>query len=539
MGKILKGIDGERFPIIGNVQKYNVTFVEIADTTSIKEEEIVWQLYWSNEDSKYEKVPASTSKPKNGIETTYKFLQNLLNKNLQLKATYKDETVELHITPQSNGEEKIIDVFFLDIEYKGLEKDSLKYMMSLNLQIYTLNMLGKNVDFKIYDTVNGEEKEVYKSEKSLKIEQKNGIVKTKQTIMFTPFMPMQTQKDMSASEHHYKLKVWETGKETNFYEEELKVKNEMGKMSVPQDSQVPVKTGIIEPVNKKEEEKKDGKCFCGRDLKLEDFIKIGISKKNAEKFKDAINSTFVNYNINTCIRKLHFLAQVRHESGDFIYEEEIWGPTKTQLGYEGRKDLCHKLQGDGKRFMGRGLIQITGRCNYTSYSSYKKIKGLDIDFTKEPENKKMGKLPYSVDSAGWYWSEKLDIDLNDYADKDDVIYITYRINGGLTGYIEDRKPKLISMIKNSVKCEKSKYLNYDKYSIKTSKCWSLHDAIYKYAVVGTDESKDSYKQYLKLTEDYLNFSSVKGWEDTKPDSLKRQAKEKIEKRRDKAKLKVK
>lgn len=67
-----------------------------------------------------------------------------------------------------------------------------------------------------------------------------------------PFMPMQTQKDMSAAVHHYKLKVWETGKETNFYEEELKVKNEMGQMAVPQDSQVPIKTGTSEPMKKKE-----------------------------------------------------------------------------------------------------------------------------------------------------------------------------------------------------------------------------------------------------------------------------------------------
>ncbi|HCN49796.1 MAG TPA: hypothetical protein DIT10_12005 [Chryseobacterium sp.] len=284
------------------------------------------------------------------------------------------------------------------------------------------------------------------------------------------------------------------------------------------------------------DQKDDKKCFCDRDLEIEDFIKIGISQKNAEKFKDSLNLTFINYNITTCIRKLHFLAQIRHESGEFIYEEEIWGPTKTQLGYEGRKDLCHKLKGDGKRFLGRGLIQITGRCNYTSYTNYKKNKGVDIDFTKEPDNKKMGKIPYSVDSAGWYWSEKLEVNLNDYADKDDIIYITYRINGGFNGYIEDRKPKLIKMIKNSVECKNSKYVSYDKYSVKNSKCWKSQDAIYKYAQLSTDESKISYQQYLDLTADYLDWASIKGWE---KNPQKKKNKIKVEAKREKAKQKIK
>ncbi len=71
---------------------------------------------------------------------------------------------------------------------------------------------------------------------------------------------MKAQKDMSASEHHYKIKVWEKGNESNFYEETLKVKNEMGQMTVPQDSQVLIKTGTSEPPKPKEEEKKE---TCG------------------------------------------------------------------------------------------------------------------------------------------------------------------------------------------------------------------------------------------------------------------------------------
>ncbi|MDQ0594002.1 hypothetical protein QFZ37_002371 [Chryseobacterium ginsenosidimutans] len=253
MEKILKGIDGERFPLIGGITEYRLTFAETADNSTVKDDEILWQVYWSNEYSEYEKVPFSGQKK--GRVTTYKFLQNLQGKNLQLKATYSGETVELHITPQANGEIKIVDVFFLDVEYKMQDNSTLKYMNSVNLQVYTLNMLGKYVEFKIYDTVNGRDIEVAKSSEPMQIVQKNGIVKTNRSILLSPAMYMQTQKDMSASEHRYKVRVWERNNEANFYEEELKVKNEMGQMTVPQDSQTPVKTGTSEPPKKKEEQK--------------------------------------------------------------------------------------------------------------------------------------------------------------------------------------------------------------------------------------------------------------------------------------------
>ena len=253
-----------------------------------------------------------------------------------------------------------------------------------------------------------------------------------------------------------------------------------------------------EPVKKSE-------CFCDRDITNEELVSLGISKANANKFLEDINKTISNYNINTCERKLHFLAQLRHESGEFVYMQEI----ASGSAYEGRGDLGNTEKGDGKRFKGRGLIQITGRKNYTNYGTYKKL-----DFTTEPDNKKMGELPYCVDSAGWYWSKNLSIDLNDFADKDDIIYISYRINGGFNGYIDDRKPKLISMIKK-ITCKKTKFENYNVYSIKKSKAWDGHDSVYKYAKLNTTESKDCYQRYLDLTADYLTWSSVKKSKETK------------------------
>lgn len=174
MGKILSKIEGERFPDLKSIQYYSVIFEEGVDISSIKEGEIIWQLFWAkdNKENEYTKVPTTTSVQKNGKTVTYQFFQNLLNKNLQLQATYKGETVPLRITPKSDGKEKIIDVFFLDVEYKIREKDNLKYVNNFNLQIFTINMLGKKVDFIIYDIVNGEEKEVYKSPTCLEIIQK-------------------------------------------------------------------------------------------------------------------------------------------------------------------------------------------------------------------------------------------------------------------------------------------------------------------------------------------------------------------------------
>lgn len=75
----------------------------------------------------------------------------------------------------------------------------------------------------------------------------------------------------------------------------------------------------------------------------------------------------------------YILATAKHESANFKFLREIWGPTAAQRGYEGRDDLGNSVKGDGKRFMGRGFVQITGRRNYADWS-----KRLGIDLLSKP-----------------------------------------------------------------------------------------------------------------------------------------------------------
>lgn len=517
MGKFLSGIDGERFPDLENKQPYSIKFTERIDTSFINDNEIIWQLYWAKDhkENEYTKVPASTSIQKKGRVVSYQFYENLVNKNLQLQATYKDETVQLHITPKSDGKEKIIDLFFLDVEYKIREKDNLKYMNTVNLQIYTLNMLGKYVDFKIYDIVNGEEKEVYKSEKPLKIEQKNGIVKTKQSIILTPFMSMKAQKDMSASEHIYKIKIWQSDNETNFYEEELKVKNEVGKMEVPQDSQTPVKTGTSEPSKKEEEKKSDGKCFCEKEFSV-DNIKAFYKSKNLFTHKDcplpsdqktyaeftkALNKAMKDYDLNTCLRKAHFLAQIQVESDrlnttieyatgwDYDHSTHFenynryllfkrdpkahkdYGTSKIKRGYNRYLECLkhgHNIKGYGPKYKGKGLLQLTWRDTYEAY-----FKFIDKNYIETPEIIAKN-LFYSCDSSTWYWRYQSKWgDLNIAADRDDIYYISIGVNGGFN-HFDERIANLKTILKLMKVKEQCKNVNslkkeIGKYTFLTSK----------------------------------------------------------------------
>ncbi len=130
--------------------------------------------------------------------------------------------------------------------------------------------------------------------------------------------------------------------------------------------------------------------------------------------------------INTAGRQAAFLAQLAHESGQLRYWEEI----ASGAAYEGRVDLGNTQPGDGRRFKGRGPIQVTGRANYRAAGA-----ALGIDLEGNPKLAATVEVGFKI--AGWYWSKR---GLNQLADEDTLESfrkITRRINGGYNGH-EDR-----------------------------------------------------------------------------------------------------
>jgi len=134
------------------------------------------------------------------------------------------------------------------------------------------------------------------------------------------------------------------------------------------------------------------------------------------------------YSINTDLRAAHFLAQLAHESAGFTTTVEY----ASGKAYEGRSNLGNINKGDGVKFKGRGLIQLTGRANYARAS-----KDLKVNFVDNPEL--AGQFPHALMTAGWFWSVNK---INRVADKDDLVGATKIINGGTNG-LDDRRKYLL------------------------------------------------------------------------------------------------
>ena len=136
-------------------------------------------------------------------------------------------------------------------------------------------------------------------------------------------------------------------------------------------------------------------------------------------FLPHLDKACYRFQINTPLRLAHFLAQIGHESGQLRYVKELASGT----AYEGRLDLGNSLPGDGVRYKGRGLIQITGRHNYALVSLALDLPLLDNpELLEEPENAAL--------SAGWFWYNR---NLNALADSNSFVKITKKINGGTNG----------------------------------------------------------------------------------------------------------
>ena len=147
-----------------------------------------------------------------------------------------------------------------------------------------------------------------------------------------------------------------------------------------------------------------------------------LAKARIPSFVAPLNGAMHEFHINSPIRQAAFIAQIAHESGELRYVEEI----ASGSAYEGRKDLGNTQPGDGMKYKGRGLIQITGRNNYLECG-----KALGVDLVTQPELLETNDL--ACRSAAWFWASH---GLNDLADKGDFERITKRINGGYNGLKE-------------------------------------------------------------------------------------------------------
>lgn len=175
-----------------------------------------------------------------------------------------------------------------------------------------------------------------------------------------------------------------------------------------------------------------------------------------QQYVDPLNDVVDYYDISKTNERLAcFLAQIIHESGGFTAVKEnlnygAAGLMKTfkkyfptiELAteyqrqpsrianrvYANRMDNGSESSGDGWKFRGRGLIQLTGKYNYTQFA-----KGLNITLDEVVEY--METPAGACSSAGWFWDNN---ELNVYCDKKDFIGLTKRINGGTNG-LEDRK----------------------------------------------------------------------------------------------------
>ncbi|WAD28313.1 hypothetical protein OS670_08570 [Pseudomonadaceae bacterium T75] len=157
-------------------------------------------------------------------------------------------------------------------------------------------------------------------------------------------------------------------------------------------------------------------------------IMASASEEIIEKYLIPINRALSTFEINTPLRIAHFLAQVGHETGELKFSEEL----SSGAQYEGRSSLGNSQLGDGPRFKGRGLLQITGRANYSACETYLKTlpEYAALDITSSTENaEQLAENPeLAALASGFYWA-RLKPKLNAVADADDLFWVSVYVNG--------------------------------------------------------------------------------------------------------------
>ncbi|XP_076042841.1 glycosyl hydrolase family 19 domain-containing protein HI_1415-like [Oratosquilla oratoria] len=205
--------------------------------------------------------------------------------------------------------------------------------------------------------------------------------------------------------------------------------------------------------------------------KLRDIMKCG-TKASADKYFEAIKSTFKKYNINTPLRQAHFLAQIGHESSSLKATEENLNYSKKALLsdfenyfptdalaeeyarkpekianriYANRLGNGNEASGDGWKYRGRGLIQLTGKANYEQFNKNTKENVVaNPDLVASDAN-------LAVEVAGWYWNSR---NINKAADADDVEKVTKLVNGGDKGLKKRKEYLARAMIALGIKNRK-------------------------------------------------------------------------------------
>jgi putative chitinase len=175
------------------------------------------------------------------------------------------------------------------------------------------------------------------------------------------------------------------------------------------------------------------------------------------EWEAALNTTFQRFDISSPLRQAAFIGQCAHECGNFKLLEEnlnyraetlikLWpkrfnannvndyarNPKKiANMVYANRMGNRDESSGDGYRFRGRGCIQLTGHANY-----FHAGQACGEDFVMQPEL--VATPMYAAMTAGWFWDTHK---LNQYADSQDLVGMTKKINGGTIG-LDDRKIRI-------------------------------------------------------------------------------------------------
>jgi putative chitinase len=160
-----------------------------------------------------------------------------------------------------------------------------------------------------------------------------------------------------------------------------------------------------------------------------------LAPQASPELRAAMADALPEYGIVGRLRLAHWIAQVGHESGSFRFVREIWRPTPQQRRYDPPTRLARVLgnvqPGDGFRYRGRGLIQLTGRFNYALFG-----RALDLSLVERPELAEGAQASARI--ACEYWAQRR---LNALADRDDLRGVTRQINGGFNGF-QDRARRL-------------------------------------------------------------------------------------------------